>query len=275
MVPMRPAKKRASCIEVPTPTPPHYRAFRLGLDPGLQMIEPCAAFRTDRGRGVESPMQMTDAAGSTMVSCSSCALFARGHDRAWIDSAGVRADPFLWKGRRPMPAPDMRSGPRAQRTSSPVETWVERDGQWLHRLLRRSLRLPAAEVEDIVQETWLRVLRAPPAEVAHPRAFLSRIALNLFRDGHRREKLRREKAHLLAANDITAVPSQALHEQEADRLLEQIITDLPQPLRDVFVLSRFRRMTNHDIAAHLGISVKTVEWRMGKAMEQCMTRLRG
>jgi RNA polymerase sigma-70 factor (ECF subfamily) len=34
-------------------------------------------------------------------------------------------------------------------------------------------------------------------------------------------------------------------------------------------------MTNHDIAEHLGISVKTVEWRMSKAMEHCMTKLRG
>ena len=66
-----------------------------------------------------------------------------------------------------------------------------------------------------------------------------------------------------------------MQEQEADQLLEQIIVDLPQNLRDVFLLSRFRRMTNHDIAEHLGISVKTVEWRMSKAMEHCMTKLRG
>ncbi|CAH0356644.1 MAG: sigma-70 family RNA polymerase sigma factor [Sphingobium sp.] len=156
-----------------------------------------------------------------------------------------------------------------------VETWVERDGQWLHRLLRRNLRLAPTEADDIVQETWLRVLRAPPRDIAHPRAFLSRIALNLFRDGRRRERLRREKQHLLAANDSVVTCPQGLHEQEADRLLEQVIGDLPEPLRDVFVLSRFRKMTNHDIARHLGISVKTVEWRIGKAVEQCMTKLLG
>ena len=80
---------------------------------------------------------------------------------------------------------------------------------------------------------------------------------------------------ILRQLDITPLGPDRLQEQEADQLLEQIIVDLPQNLRDVFLLSRFRRMTNHDIAEHLGISVKTVEWRMSKAMEHCMTKLRG
>jgi DNA-directed RNA polymerase specialized sigma24 family protein len=33
-------------------------------------------------------------------------------------------------------------------------------------------------------------------------------------------------------------------------------------------------MTNRDIAAHLGLSVKTVEWRIGRAIELCMRGLR-
>ena len=156
-----------------------------------------------------------------------------------------------------------------------IGAWFERDAKWLERLLSRSLRLPSAEVEDIAQDTWLRIARLSPGDVSHPRAFLSRIALNLFRDKRRREKVRKEKFHLLAANDIAPRGPERLQEQEADQLLEQIIVDLPQPLRDVFLLSRFRRMTNHDIAEHLGISVKTVEWRIGKAMEHCMTKLRG
>lgn len=174
-----------------------------------------------------------------------------------------------------MSAHDAPTNPRAKPPAPGLETWFDRDARWLHRLLLRNLRLSPTEVDDIVQDTWLRILRSPPGPVAHPRAFLSRIALNLFRDQRRREQLRRDKHHLLAANDIAPPQAQALHEQEAERLIEQIIIDLPEPLRDVFVLSRFRRMTNHDIAEHLGISVKTVEWRIGKAMEQCMKKLRG
>lgn len=174
-----------------------------------------------------------------------------------------------------MSARDAPGDLREEVPAPALDTWFEHDAQWLQRILQRSLRLPPAEAEDIAQDTWLRLLRAPPSEVRSRRAFLSRIAVNLFRDTRRREQVRREKHHLLAANDAAGLGPSALHDQEVDLLLEQLIADLPQPLRDVFVLSRFQRMTNHDIATHLGISVKTVEWRIGKAMEQCMTRLRG
>ena len=156
-----------------------------------------------------------------------------------------------------------------------LATWFGRDAKWLHGMLQHRLRLASAEADDLVQDTWLRVLRSGPSEITHPRAFLSRIALNLFRDNRRRDRLRADKVHLIAANDTPSVRADDLHEQEVDRLLEEIIADLPEPLRDVFVLSRFQRMTNHDIATHLGISVKTVELRMGKAMAQCLTKLRG
>lgn len=174
-----------------------------------------------------------------------------------------------------MSAPDVPVDHRDKSRTPSLDAWFERDARWLERLLSRSLRLPSVEAEDIAQDTWLRIARMPLGEISHPRAFLSRIALNLFRDRRRREKLRNDKYHLVAANDIAPVGVHGLHEQEADHILEQIIIDLPQPLRDVFLLSRFRRMTNHDIAEHLGISVKTVEWRIGKAMEHCMTKLRG
>ena len=57
-------------------------------------------------------------------------------------------------------------------------------------------------------------------------------------------------------------------------LLRQIVSALPPPLRDVFVLSRFAGMTNQDIATACGLSVKTVEWRMTKALALVTLRLR-
>lgn len=64
-----------------------------------------------------------------------------------------------------------------------------------------------------------------------------------------------------------------LLDQEAAAELVRLIRDMPGAWRDVFTLSRFRHMTNRDIAAHLDISVKTVEWRMGKALDYCLSRL--
>lgn len=153
-----------------------------------------------------------------------------------------------------------------------LREWHGSHSAWLHGFLCRSLRLQPSDADDIVQDTWLRIIRSSLADVEHPRAYLSRIALNLFRDRYRRDKRRSAHLHLVRAEE--GIDPAAMSEQESLLELERAILDLPQSLRDVFVLSRFRRLTNKDIADQLGISVKTVEWRIGKAIELCASRLR-
>jgi len=155
-----------------------------------------------------------------------------------------------------------------------VRAWHAAHSVWLHAFLCRTLRLQASDADDIVQETWLRIIRTSFADLEHPRALLSRIALNLFRDRHRREAVRKAHLRLVVPDDAVRFDKAALAEQECELELERAILDLPEKIRDVFVLSRFRRMTNKDIAAHFGISIKTVEWRIGKAIELCSGRLR-
>lgn len=149
-----------------------------------------------------------------------------------------------------------------------------RDADWLRQVLQRRLRLDRTQADDLLQDTWVKVLRAPPIQLDHPRAFLLKIATNLFRDARRQDKLHAFKLKLWSSPEGSAVQPHGLEEQEVDRLLEQIISSMPEGLRDVFVLSRFQRMTNRDIAVHLGISVKTVEARISKALELCLTKLR-
>jgi len=147
---------------------------------------------------------------------------------------------------------------------------------WLRSALTRRLRAQPADVDDILQDTWLRAAAGRTSDIEHPKAFLSRIALNLFRDRKRREGVRQNHRRLVFANDA-ATPSvhPGLIEQEAAAELEKLIVELPEVCRDAFLLSRFRHMSNIEIAAHLGISIKTVEWRIGKALELCAIRLRG
>ena len=144
---------------------------------------------------------------------------------------------------------------------------------WLRTLVMRRLRVQPADVEDIVQATWIRAASRKGSDIQHPRAFLFQTALNLFRDTKRREAVRQQHSKT-AATDHGSSISHGMSEQEATVELERLVLDLPDKLRDVFVLSRFRHMTNAQIAANLGISIKTVEWRMGKALAHCMSRLR-
>lgn len=157
-----------------------------------------------------------------------------------------------------------------------LESLYRDHATWLRFMLERRLRAQPAEVDDIIQDTWLRAATGRTGEIAYPKAFLARIALNLFRDRKRRENVRQDYRSMVFAND-TATPSMSpgLMEQEAAVELEKLIVDLPETYRDAFLLSRFRHMTNAEVADHLGISIKTVEWRIGKALEICVTRLRG
>lgn len=162
----------------------------------------------------------------------------------------------------------------ADRLNRPSVDDLYRDHtDWLRRLVAGRLRLQPADVDDIVQDTWMRAARPGAAEITHPRAFLFHTALNLFRDAKRREAVRQQHSRTITTDHGGGI-GHGMSEQEATVELERLVLDLPDKLRDVFVLSRFRHMTNAEIAAKLGISIKTVEWRMGKALAHCMSRLR-
>jgi RNA polymerase sigma-70 factor (ECF subfamily) len=154
-----------------------------------------------------------------------------------------------------------------------LDELFRRHGQWLRQVLGRSLRVQPADIEDIVQDTYLRVARQPAGTIDHPKAFLARTALNLFRDARRREAVRSAHRRATVAASVPMADPHGLAEQEAKVELTRLIAEMPEPFLDVFALSRFAHMTNADIATKLGLSVKTVEWRMGKALAFCMARL--
>lgn len=61
--------------------------------------------------------------------------------------------------------------------------------------------------------------------------------------------------------------------QETQKLIHAAVDELPEKCREIFVLNRFEQMKYQEIANHLGISVKTVEAQMSKALLHMKTRL--
>ena len=136
------------------------------------------------------------------------------------------------------------------------------------RLVRR---YGAQDAEDILQEAWLRL--APYqglAGIRHPKALLLKIASNLAADKFGRRRRDQYAGDTVAAHGWNIeLPSQT------DAIFaKQVVMGLPQPLRDVFVLSRIKGLSNWQIAEQLGISSKTVEWRMTKALAHCAAQFR-
>jgi RNA polymerase sigma-70 factor (ECF subfamily) len=60
---------------------------------------------------------------------------------------------------------------------------------------------------------------------------------------------------------------------ELERRLQTAINELPEQCRTIFQMSRFEELRYQDIAHRLGISVKTVENQMGKALKLLRMRL--
>lgn len=136
-------------------------------------------------------------------------------------------------------------------------------------LCRRILsRFGDVMADDIVQETYIRI--APyqaRGVIRHPKALLLRIAASLIAEEGRRLQRGSRLAH-------QTTPWAEAPTQTETVLLKQLILGLPQPERDIFMLSRFGGLTNEQIAGRLGLSVKTVERRISRALKQLDLHLR-
>ncbi|MGH6753144.1 MAG: RNA polymerase sigma factor [Phenylobacterium sp.] len=140
-------------------------------------------------------------------------------------------------------------------------------GNWLLRLLRR--RFGSQEAEDIAQDVYARAA-ATRSQVHNPRGFLTTLATRVVRDRFRREAVRPK---LVGEGQATADAATASEAAEA-LLQKQIVLALPPQLREVFLLRSFTPLTNAEIAERCGVSVKTVEERMTKALAICKVLLR-
>ncbi len=74
------------------------------------------------------------------------------------------------------------------------------------------------------------------------------------------------------ANPSTA--HQEVVEQEIEKAVRAAIAGLPDRCRQVFELSRMQGLKYAEIAATLGISVKSVETHIGRALRVLRDRLR-
>lgn len=148
--------------------------------------------------------------------------------------------------------------------------------------LRAYLRgsFPAVrDVDDVVQESFLRVWRARAAQpVRSARAFLFRIARNLALDRVRRER----STPVAAVGDLAAVrvldlgPSaaQTVDTREKLRLLADAIESLPPRCRQVVILRKLQQLPQKEVAARLGLAEKTVEAQLARGIARCEEFLR-
>lgn len=129
----------------------------------------------------------------------------------------------------------------------------------------------AAEAEDVVQETFLRVLRNKDkmAEVRDFRVWLVRIAWNLVLDYKRKVKRRPEMqdvsdlARILPASDLSA--EQALISAQRHTKILNLIQTLPAKEREALLLSAVEELSTVEIAQVLNTTESTIRSRIFRA----------
>jgi RNA polymerase sigma-70 factor (ECF subfamily) len=65
---------------------------------------------------------------------------------------------------------------------------------------------------------------------------------------------------------LSPAADQKLLSEEAERLIQAAVDRLPERCRLIFVLSREQKLTYAQIAEVAGVSIKTVETQMGRAL---------
>jgi RNA polymerase sigma-70 factor, ECF subfamily len=97
-----------------------------------------------------------------------------------------------------------------------------------------------------------------------------RSSLNALRD----DKVKLAQAATFQLQQVAHVPhTDGIVVAELDHRIKDTIDSLPEQCRKIFCMSRFEEKTYLTIAAELGLSVKTVETQMGKALRVLREKL--
>ncbi len=128
------------------------------------------------------------------------------------------------------------------------------------------------EVDDILQETYLKALEneGRGGRMDNPRAYLFMIARNIvFKNFKRRARARFSEIDLHELPDADTSVDTALHERNKFGVFAEAVSSLPEQCRRVFIMRKLYGYPNKQIAKELGISVKTVENHLTKALKRC------
>jgi RNA polymerase sigma factor (sigma-70 family) len=167
-----------------------------------------------------------------------------------------------------LPAPDAQTL---------VTGLVVTHGEQLRRFLLARVR-NTADVPDIIQEVYLRMLRVPNVEsIRSPEAYLFTVAQHVVQQHTLRQSARpsAELARVLTTrpSDTHVDPALELGAHQCLEQLQDTLDRLSPKVRATFILSRRDGLSFDEIAARLGTSRPMVKKYLMKALMQFRQRL--
>lgn len=138
--------------------------------------------------------------------------------------------------------------------------------------------------EEVMQDAWLKLAdltRSPdfdPGKVRQPIGYLRTVVANLVIDRQRQALVMAERIE--PGELAEEVPSDAptafsvLSGRQELEVVRGAVAELPEKCRAVILLYRGEDLTMRQVADRLGVSPRTVENHLARAMSHCRRRLR-
>lgn len=144
----------------------------------------------------------------------------------------------------------------------------------LHRYLQSKLG-NQSDVEDIAQESFLRLLRVEKPELIKcPQDYLFRIASNIVHDYYLKKSrqpnfMDYEKAIDTAVDNDQKSAEDTIATRDNVKRLEEIIKDLPPKQKAAFLLKKRDGLRHEEIAKRLNISVHSSRAYVSRTLAFC------
>lgn len=156
-----------------------------------------------------------------------------------------------------------------------LSDWFHRWRMPLRRFLVGRVGVRAADVEDVAQEVFLRLMRYEKGElVDHPQAYLYKVAANVATEWsiRARNRLPHEQKWLADLIDREQ-PETQLERSQSEHEIERALNTLTPYQRQVLKLYFVEQMTYAEIAVQLGESVRSVTRQFRKSYDKLRREL--
>lgn len=160
--------------------------------------------------------------------------------------------------------------------SSVVLDWRQRWNRRLLQFLRRRAR-SAADIEDVAQETYMRLLRARDlSSVQNPEAYLLRVASHVALEWRNQEPATEARVQIddeMLVDEL--LPELEIDALEAQRRLDSTLNSVSPMMRAVLLLRLRDEYSSQKIAQELEISSRQVKRYLARGYELLRIALEG
>ncbi|MBM0108663.1 RNA polymerase sigma factor [Steroidobacter sp. S1-65] len=173
------------------------------------------------------------------------------------------------------PAPMMDTHARNGRVSVWFGRWRKPIRSWFS----SRASVPRAEVDDLAQEVFLRLLRySDDVAVENPQGYLFKIAANVANEWRDRSRVRQphDRSWLDELQiDPSDQPDNAMFQSRVSNHLQSAVDQLPQRQREVLLLHVNEGLTYKQIADRLGVTYRIVLRDLTRAYASLRMQLKG